>query len=187
VIVSTANGVGNPEREEGNWFYILYATRQQRRLHFRFLPWNLHPERDDEWYERVAMRLPEQQRNQEYPLNEKDAFILSGALFFDRPALADYASKVVEPLYRCQFFPSSVTAAQLLRTEEGMISVFETPREGAKYVLGSDTSTGSGDDIRVRTFSIWRLVNLPPPSGAGSKLPAGRSSCTTWGVGTTTR
>lgn len=146
VIVSTANGVGNPEREEGNWFYVLYATRQQRRLHFRFLPWNLHPGRGRDWYERVAMRLPEQQRNQEYPLNETDAFILSGALFFDRPALAYYASKVADPLSRCQFFPSSMMTAQLISTDEGMIRVFELPREGAKYVLGSDTSTGSGDD-----------------------------------------
>ena len=171
VLVSTANGVGNVQNEEGNWFYILYATQRQRRLHFKFLPWNLHPERDDDWYQRVAMRLPEQQRNQEYPLNEKDAFILSGALFFDRPALAYYAAKVVDPLFRCQFFTSSPMTAQLMRTDEGMIWVYELPRENAKYVLGVDTSTGSGADFSSGhvmdqetgqiVAHVWGLVAMP--------------------------
>jgi hypothetical protein len=171
VIISTANGVGNVEREEGNWFYILYATRAQRKLAFRFLPWNLHPERDHDWYEQVAMRLPEQQRNQEYPLNEADAFILSGALFFDRQALAYYASKVSAPQVRCQFFPTSMMTAQLLATDEGMIKVYEHPRPGASYVIGSDTSTGSGDDYSSAhvldrdtgqiAATLWGLVDAP--------------------------
>jgi hypothetical protein len=171
IVNSTANGVGNPEREEGNWFYILYATRQQRKLHFRFLPWNLHPERDRQWYEDVAMRLPEQQRNQEYPLNEKDAFILSGSLFFDRQALAYYAAKVASVEVRCQFVPSSLMSAQLLQTDEGMIKVLERPRPDGRYLLGSDTSTGRGDDFSSAhvldrdtgqiVATCWGLVDMP--------------------------
>lgn len=155
VIVSTANGVGNPEKEEGNWFYILYATREQRKLHFVFLPWNLHPERDDEWYQNVAMRLPEQQRNQEYPLNEKDAFILSGALFFDREALAYYSSKVMQPMIVGSFFPAGLTQAQFIRTETGFIRVLEKPRQEGSYAIGSDTATGKGAD-----FSSCHVIDL---------------------------
>ena len=171
VIVSTANGVGNVEKEEGNWFYILWATRKQRQLHFRFLPWNLHPERDRDWYERVAMRLPEQQRNQEYPLNENDAFILSGSLFFDRPALAYYAGKIARPEVRCQFVPSSMMSAQLLASEEGMIQVFERPRAEGHYLIGSDTATGTGDDFSSAHLldrdtgqicaTVWGKVDAP--------------------------
>jgi hypothetical protein len=36
------------------------------------------------------MKLDEVERNQSYPRNENDAFMLSGALFFDRDALAWY-------------------------------------------------------------------------------------------------
>src|SRR5215471_915804 len=147
VIVSTANGVGNPDKEEGNWFYILYATRKARRLAFRFLPWNLHPERDQAWYENVAMRLPEQQRNQEFPLNENDAFILSGSLFFDRKALHYYSEMCRPPEATGQFVPTTMMSAQFISSPEGMIRVFELPREGASYVIGSDTATGSGDDF----------------------------------------
>ena len=146
VICSTANGVGNPDKEEGNWFYILYATRMARKLHFKFLPWNLHPERNRDWYEQVAMRLPEQQRNQEYPLNEKDAFILSGSLFFDRKALHYYAQHVSEPEVVGQFYPTTMMSAQFLSTPQGMIRVLQAPRRDAQYVLGSDTATGTGDD-----------------------------------------
>jgi hypothetical protein len=38
----------------------------------------------------VAMKLDEVERNQSYPLNENDAFMLSGALYFDRDALEWY-------------------------------------------------------------------------------------------------
>jgi hypothetical protein len=147
VIISTANGVGNPDTEEGNFFYILYHTRDVRKLYFVFLPWNLHPERDEEWYENVAMRLPEQERNQEYPLNPRDAFILSGALFFDRDALFYYASHTIEPKYVGQFFQVSITQAQFLTTSDGAISVFQLPREDTEYCISNDTATGRGQDF----------------------------------------
>jgi hypothetical protein len=92
------------------------------------------------------MRLPEQQRNQEYPLNENDAFILSGALFFDRKALHYYSENVWQPKVTGQFFPTTLMTAQFLATPEGMIRVLELPRASAQYVIGSDTATGSGDD-----------------------------------------
>lgn len=145
-VCSTANGVGNPETEEGNFFYVLYATKEARKLYFIFLPWNLHPERDATWYEEVAMRLPEAVRNQEYPLNEHDAFILSGALYFDRESLQYYNGRVVQPDIICQWYPTGVSSALLRKTDSGMVHVFEQPRERGQYVIASDTATGHGKD-----------------------------------------
>lgn len=156
IVCSTANGVSNEQNGEGNFFHHLYVKKEEYRLFFRFLPWNLHPERDEAWYESEAMALPEQERNQEYPLNEKDAFILSGALFFDREALAYYrAHCITEPAKVGQFYSVNLRTANFITTGAGWIQILELPREGAKYAIGSDTSTGSGAD-----FSSAHVVDL---------------------------
>jgi hypothetical protein len=83
-MISTANGVSNPETGEGNYFHTSTHTKKEKKLAFRFLPWNLEPSRDEAWYAEEAMKLDDVERNQQYPLNENDAFMLSGALYFDR-------------------------------------------------------------------------------------------------------
>src|SRR5262245_39883667 len=61
--ISTANGVSNPETGEGNFFHHLFDTRQEKGISYCFLPWNAEPTRDEDWYERVAMKLPTVERN----------------------------------------------------------------------------------------------------------------------------
>jgi hypothetical protein len=160
VMISTANGVGNPETGEGNYFHILYCTQIERGIAFKFLPWNLEPTRDEEWYAREAMALDEVERNQQYPLNENDAFMLSGALYFDSKALQYYRMHSLHPVYRAQFTPQGPRKATLVPLRDGCIEVWEEPRAGAKYAIGCDVSTGrstdytSGDVIDLETGSI---------------------------------
>jgi hypothetical protein len=159
-MISTANGVGNPDTGEGNYFHILYATQREKGIDFRFLPWNLEPTRDAAWYGAEAMALDEVERNQQYPLNENDAFMLSGALYFDSRALQYYRLHSMRPLYSAQFVQLNPRKAKLTELRDGIIDVWEPPRKGGKYAISADVSTGrsadytSCDVIDLETGSI---------------------------------
>jgi hypothetical protein len=146
-LVSTANGVGNPETEEGNFFHVLYATHRVRGLGFAFLPWNAEPTRDEDWYQRYAMTLGEVPRNQQYPLNENDAFMLSGALYFERDALEHYRRNVRRPQLVGQFVRQGLLKFNWIPLRDGIIEVFEKPVPGRKYAMAVDTSTGRSTDF----------------------------------------
>jgi hypothetical protein len=146
VMNSTANGVGNEETGEGNYFHILYATRKAKKLAFKFLPWNLEPTRDEKWYQEVAMGLDDVERNQQYPLNETDAFMLSGALYFDRDGLEWYRKNTRKPRFSGQFTQKATRTGSFVIFRDGIIDVFEMPVEGRDYGIAVDTATGRGTD-----------------------------------------
>ena len=144
--ISTANGVSNPETGEGNFFHHLYHTRKEKGISYLFLPWNAEPTRDEDWYQRVAMKLPTVERNRQYPLNEADGFMLSGFTYFDAEVLAYYRKNVKAPIMQGQFFQDGYRRAVFRSSIDGIIQLFEKPKEGAEYVLGVDTSTGRAED-----------------------------------------
>lgn len=146
LLISTAFGVGNPETGEGSYFHVLWATRKLKKLAYLFLPWNLEPTRDDKWYQTEAMALDEVERNQQYPLNENDAFMLSGALYFDRDSLAYYSENVAKPIKTGHFVPTALRSAKFMNLREGLIDVYELPRSDGKYGLAVDMATGKGLD-----------------------------------------
>lgn len=146
VLISTANGVSNKETGEGNFFHHLYATKREKGLNFLFLPWNLEPSRDALWYETVALALDEVERNQQYPLNENDAFMLSGAIYFDREALDYYRKETIDPKVTGQFIVTGRRKAEFMNLRDGIIEVYEEPRPDAKYAIGVDAATGRGLD-----------------------------------------
>lgn len=163
-MISTANGVGNPETGEGNYFHILYSTKKEKGIAFKFLPWNLEPTRDAAWYAREAMALDEVERNQQYPLNENDAFMLSGALYFDSIALAHYRAHTTPPIYSGQFRQLGPRKAEFVHIRDGAIDIWEEPRRGTSYAISADCSTGRSTDstscdvIDLETGSIVASV-----------------------------
>ena len=146
VMISTANGVSNTMTGEGNYFHNLYFTQKEKKIAFRFLPWKLEPTRGDAWYKDVAMKLDEVERNQQYPLNENDAFMLSGAAWFDRQSLAWYRSNTRKPLFSGQFVQVGARKASFTKLRDGVIDVYEQPTAGHTYAIGADTATGRGSD-----------------------------------------
>lgn len=146
-MISTANGIGNPDTGEGNYFHILYATQKWRGIEFKFLPWNLEPTRDEKWYGAEAMALDEVERNQQYPLNENDAFMLSGALYFDSRALQFYREHSIHPIYCGQFTKVNPRKANFVQMRDGIIEVWEEPRPNAKYAISCDVATGRSTDF----------------------------------------
>ena len=147
LIVSTANGVSNPQNDEGNFFHHLWVNAENYGIETKFLGWDLHPDRNEDWYERNARALPAHDRAEQFPRDPRDAFIHTGECWFDIAALSWYEDNPIEPLYRMRFIPDSTgSKAKVHRDEKGWIRVFEKPDSDKSYAIGADVATGRGLD-----------------------------------------
>ena len=172
-IISTANGVSNEETGEGNQFHWLWVNADEAGFDKRFLPWSLHPDRDQEWYDHdpEVRGLKPHERAEQYPANEDEAFTLTKRLFFSPDDLIWYAKhRVREHLYRADFVnpkdqKSLATGPQAVlhkwqgrfeaRTSgrvsaaTGAIRVYAEPVTGRSYAIAADVATGDGLDYCV--------------------------------------
>ena len=176
-LISTANGVSNADTGQGNFFHHLYDTKEEKGVSFRFLPWHLHPERGDhgdegrrpviegpgrdpDWYQREAMALPTVERNQQYPLNETDAFMLSGATYFEAEDLQHYRQHTMKPIFRGIFEFPTTRKAVLHKADHAPLQVFTEPEKDGKYVMGVDVASGTGQDRSVASVRDTRNGQL---------------------------
>jgi len=174
VMVSTAAGVSNLETGVGNYFHWLYHTRKEKKLEYRFMPWNLEPTRDEAWYANEAMKLDDVERNQQYPLNEADAFMLSGHLYFDVDALTWYRHENMRPLLTGQFAIMGRRRANFVQFKDGIIEVFEKPVLDRPYAIAVDCATGRGTD-----FTSAHVIDLETgsiPAELHAKIEAPRAA-----------
>lgn len=156
LIISTANGRSNEETGEGNHFHYLWAHAEGAGLHKRFLPWALHPDRDQDWYanDPEVRTLKTHKRAEQYPQNEHEAFTLTNRVYFDPDDLDWYAKNGVRAaLYRCNFVDRGdrLTLARgaeavLHKTDRGYWRVLEEPVAGHGYAIFADVATGHGRD-----------------------------------------
>lgn len=154
-IISTGNGVSTDE-ESGNFFHHLWTNRRFYGLQTKFLRWDTNPDRDESWYQRVAMKLPHRDRGEQYPNDEFEAFILTGDTFFDSADLMHYHENLLVPKYTFDWhrIDGSLQAKQR-RGEFGSVSVFQPPVQGRTYAMGVDVSTGYGRD-----YSCGYVIDL---------------------------
>jgi len=148
IVISTANGISNEQTGEGNFYHHLYVNAEDYGIDVQFLPWSLHPDRDEGWYERNARALPPVDRAEQFPRSPDDAFINTGQCWFDLEALGWYALEhTAEPLYRARFFSNETgSRAKLHKTEQGWIRVYQQPNPEHDYAIGADVATGRGLD-----------------------------------------
>jgi hypothetical protein len=151
VSVSTANGIGGT-------FYDLYTNSEERNVHTIFLPWNLHPGRDEDWYDRIARTLPEHDRAEQYPLTPADAFMGTAGCWFDMDALTWYGQHPRMPKYHMRFVVD-VTGRSAIRQQigdkQGIVAVWDEPEEGHAYAISTDIATGRGQD-----YSCAHVIDL---------------------------
>ena len=162
---STANGVSNELTGEGNFFHYLWVNASSMNIKERFLPWSLHPGRDEAWYNEVANSLPPLERAEQYPADPEDAFISTGQCWFDLDKLNAYQKRWRESerkvLYRLRFDEEPPTRgrdfaqARKVKGANGPWRIYVEPKLGHEYAVACDVATGKGTD-----FSSAHVIDL---------------------------
>lgn len=130
IVNSTAYGVGN-------FFHKLFvnAVAGGNAFHPVRLHWQMHPERDQAWYNSQLQILGARKTAQEIDGD----FLTSGNTVFDLADIRDIEDFADENP------PISIK-------ENGQLHIFKEPEKGKRYFLGSDIATGRAQDYT--TMSI---------------------------------
>lgn len=134
IALSTPNG-------QGNWFHKTYKDAENGLNDFKAikLMWDLHPERDEKWYNDTYKNMGYDKRKmaQEHECD----FISSGSTVIDPEAMQFYKSMLQEPKSK--------------RGPNNSIWRWKDPVPGHKYLIVADTARGDGTD-----FSAYEVIDL---------------------------
>lgn len=126
IVLSTANG-------QANLYHDLYQQAREPENEFTpiFLPYDLPPHRDEEWYEREKLGYigNEEEFIQEYPRSDAEAFAKTGTCPFD-----------IEWVMEQVKLSDETPATQVMH--EGRGRIFESPLPGLLYGAGLDCAQG---------------------------------------------
>ena len=92
-----------------------------------------------------------EQFKQEYPITPEEAFISTGACYFNKEIIMGRINKIknIKPLRKGYFSYSingnKISNIEFIDDDKGYIDIYEEPKEGHPYVLGGDTA-GDGSD-----------------------------------------
>lgn len=148
-VISTGNGVSNELTGEGNFFHRLWVSAKERGLEKLFLSWQVHPERDQDWYDNnpEVRGLDVRDRKEQYPANEGEAFTLANEVYFDLDALDWYAGNGIQkPLYSFSFERATANQARKAQKRSGLVDLYREPEGDHSYAIGADIATGHGKD-----------------------------------------
>ena len=87
---------------------------------------------------------------QEYPACPDEAFIASGACYFDQPAIANWRqacrTKWERGEFTYEYDGARVTEIQWTPCKDGCIEILKQPIDSVPYVIGGDTAGDSGNE-----------------------------------------
>ena len=136
IVASTPNGVGN-------MFHKIYSEAEQELNDFNCLklPWDVHPERDQEWFEKESRNMSKREIAQELEcsFNMSGETLLSGE-DLDRILKED----IQEPKYKTGF--------------DRNLWIWETYDPSCTYFLSADVARGDGQDSS--TFHIFKSETM---------------------------
>ena len=132
IALSTPNGVGN-------WFHKAYIEAEQNvnDFHPTVLPWQVHPDRDQEWFEKETRNMSRRQIAQELECN----FNASGETVIHSEDLERLVFGIKDPMYRTGF--------------DRNLWLWEQYNPEATYLMVADVARGDGAD-----FSVFHIVKL---------------------------
>jgi hypothetical protein len=132
IALSTPNGVGN-------WFHKTCVDAQDSSNDFFMinLPWHVHPDRDQEWFEKETKNMSRRQIAQELECN----FNMSGETVFHADDMVEIEKALCEPKYKTGF--------------DRNLWIWEEYQPGSTYVLSADVARGDGQDYS--TFMIFKV------------------------------
>lgn len=146
IIASTPCGVGN-------MFHKLYSEAEQEMNDFNpaKLPWDVHPERDQEWFEKECRNLSRREIAQELECS----FNMSGDTLLSGEDLKEMTGKVSDPKYKTGF--------------DRNLWIWKTYDPKRKYFLVADVARGDGEDSSV--FHIIDSDSMEQVAEYKGKIP----------------
>ncbi len=135
IALSTPNGVGN-------WFHktCMDADAGANNFNLTTLMWDVHPERDEEWFKKETKNMSKRQIAQELECN----FNTSGDTVIDPEDMQWLLANVKEPKYRTGF--------------DRNFWIWEEFDPTCNYLMVADVARGDGEDFS--TFHIIKLETL---------------------------
>jgi hypothetical protein len=132
IALSTPNGVGN-------WFHKTYIEAEQNVNDFHpvSLTWDVHPERDQAWFEKETKNMSRRQIAQELECN----FNTSGDTVIHPDDMGRLVASILEPTYRTGF--------------DRNLWIWENSLPDETYLLVADVARGDATD-----FSVFHIIKL---------------------------
>ena len=132
IALSTPNGVGN-------WFHKTYTESEQgvNDFHYTKLLWDVHPDRDREWFEKETRNMSRRQIAQELECN----FNTSGETVMHPDDIKRIFETVRDPKHRTGF--------------DRNFWIWEEYQDGCSYLLVADVARGDGKD-----YSVFHIIKL---------------------------
>jgi hypothetical protein len=132
IILSTPNGAGGQ-------YYKLYADAEAGLNEFNAIkiPWDAHPERDEEWFKKTTGNMSKRQIAQEYLCD----FTSSGETFLDTNAL-EWMRQCVKPPIAREGLGNSVW-------------VWKYPLTEHNYIMSADVARGDSKD-----YSTFHIIDV---------------------------
>jgi hypothetical protein len=132
IALSTPNGVGN-------WFHktCVDAEASANNFHLTTLMWDVHPERDQEWYKKETRNMSKRQIAQELECN----FNTSGDTVIDADDMQWLLTQIREPKYRTGF--------------DRNFWIWEEFDPTCNYLMVADVARGDGED-----FSTFHIIKI---------------------------
>jgi hypothetical protein len=132
IALSSPNGVGN-------WFHKTYSDAESGKNDFHpiNLPWTVHPERDQAWFEKETRNMSPRQIAQELECS----FNSSGETVIGAEDLSRMDAEAREPLFRTGF--------------DRNLWLWEQYDSNSTYLLVADVARGDGSD-----YSVFHLTKL---------------------------
>jgi hypothetical protein len=132
IALSTPNGVGN-------WFHRTYVEADAgiNDFHPIVLPWDVHPERDEEWFAKETRNMSARQIAQELECN----FNASGETVISADDINRLYDGITEPQYRVGF--------------DRNLWLWEQYDASCTYLLAADVARGDAAD-----YSVFHIIKL---------------------------
>ena len=146
ILLSTPNGVGGQYHE-----IYTKADRKENEFNPVKLMWDVHPERDDEWFNKETKNMSQKQVAQELLCD----FASSGDTFLTNDILEKIRITTRNPIEKSG--------------PENNVWYWEYPLEGVNYILSADIARGDSGDYS--TFHVINTHNMSVSVEYKGKIP----------------
>ena len=132
IALSTPNGVGN-------WFHEICSKAESGENDFNLtvLPWEVHPDRGQQWFDKETRNMSKRQIAQELRCN----FNMSGETVFDSGDIQRMKEGCEDPKYRTGF--------------DRNLWIWREYDKSADYFISADVARGDGND-----FSVFHVIKI---------------------------